>query len=153
MATVTRVYAVAYVATMLGEDTEMLEAIVSNDDNLSYGAIISVYTGADDTITALTDNGIEELRDMLADARRSPEHWRNFLEDFVADPDVIARVNEKDPRAVTHDRLALTGLLQKHQYITETDTPSTGARMPRAPAGRVGPSSLRPRAVGRHGAP
>ncbi len=98
MATVTRVYAVAYVATMLGEDTEMLEAIVSNDDNLSYGAIISVYTGADDTITALTDNGIEELRDMLADARRSPEHWRNFLEDFVADPDVIARVNEKDPR-------------------------------------------------------
>ena len=76
----------------------MLEAIVSNDDNLSYGGIISVYTGADDTITALTDNGIEELRDMLVDARRSTEHWRNLLEDFVADPDVIAHVNEKEPR-------------------------------------------------------
>jgi len=46
----------------------------------------------------LTDNGIQELRDMLADARRSPEHWRNFLDNFVADPDVIARVNEKEPR-------------------------------------------------------
>jgi hypothetical protein len=98
MATVTQVYAVAYVATMLSEDPEMLEAIVSNDDNLSFGAIISVYIGADDTITALTDNGVDELRDMLADARRSPEDWRNFLKDFVSDPKIIARVNGKEPR-------------------------------------------------------
>jgi len=98
MATVTQVYAITYVATMLGEDPEMLEAIVNNDDNLSYGAIISVYVGADDTITALTDNGLEELRDMLADARRSTEHWRNFLEDFVSDPDIVARVNREEPR-------------------------------------------------------
>lgn len=98
MATVTQVYAITYVATMLAEDPEMLDAIVSNDDNLAYGAIITVHTGADETITALTDNGIEELRDMLADARRSPENWRNFLEDFVSAPDVIARVNAEEPR-------------------------------------------------------
>ena len=49
MAAVTQVYSVAYVAAMLGEDPEMLEAIVSNDDNLSYGAIVSVYTGTDVT--------------------------------------------------------------------------------------------------------
>jgi hypothetical protein len=35
---------------------------------------------------------------MLADARRSPEHGRNFLEDFVSDPDIIARADGKEPR-------------------------------------------------------
>ena len=44
MATVTQVSTLDYVAKMLGEDPELLEAIVWNDDNLSYGAIISVYT-------------------------------------------------------------------------------------------------------------
>lgn len=98
MAAVTQVYTVAYVATMLGEDLEMLEAIVSNDDNLSYGAIVSVYTRTDEAITALTSDGIDELRDMLAHARRSPKQWHEFLDDFVSDPDIIANVKEKDPR-------------------------------------------------------
>ncbi len=49
-------------------------------------------------ITALTGDGIDELRDMLANARRSPKDWHNFLEDFVSDPRIIARVKEKDPR-------------------------------------------------------
>jgi hypothetical protein len=89
MATVTQVYTVAFVATLLDEDPEMLEAILSNDDNLSYGAIVSVHTGADEGITALTDDGIDELRDMLADARRSTQHWHDFLKDFVSDPDII----------------------------------------------------------------
>ena len=38
-------------------------------DNLTYGSIVSVYTGPDETTTALTDDGIEELTDMLRDAR------------------------------------------------------------------------------------
>ena len=46
-------------------DTELLQAIVSNDDNLSYGSIISVYTGDDESVTALTDNGMDELEQML----------------------------------------------------------------------------------------
>ena len=98
MATVTQVYTVAFVARLLDEDEEMLQAIVYNDDNLSYGAIITVHTGADEAITALNGDGIGELRDMLADARRSPQHWCDFLEDFVADPDIIARVKEKGLR-------------------------------------------------------
>ena len=92
MAAVTHVCALDDVAKMLGEDLEFLEAIVWNDDNLTYGSIISVYTGPDETITALTDDGIEELTDMLADARRSPEDWNSFLNAFVSDPD------EKGPR-------------------------------------------------------
>lgn len=98
MAAVTQVYAIAYVATLLDEDPQMLEAIISNDDNLSYGAIVSVHTGADEGITALTSGGIDEVRDMLADARRSQKHWRDFLKDFVSDPDIIARVKKKDLR-------------------------------------------------------
>lgn len=98
MATVTHVCALDYVAKILGEDLELLEAIVWNDDNLSYGSIISVHTGRDETITALTDDGLEELRDMLRDARRSPQHWSDFLKDFVDDPDIIARVKGKGPR-------------------------------------------------------
>ena len=47
MATLTQVYTVAFVARLLDEDEEMLQAIVYNDDNLSYGAIISVHTGAE----------------------------------------------------------------------------------------------------------
>ena len=74
MATVTHVCTIDYVAQMLGEDPELLEAIVYNDDNLAYGAIISVYTGPDETITALTDDGIEELQDMLRAAHMTTEN-------------------------------------------------------------------------------
>jgi hypothetical protein len=98
MAAVTHVYTLDYVATMLGEILDLLEAIVWNDDNLTYGAIVNVYTGQDETITALTDDGIEELTNMLADARRSPQDWNRFLEHFVSDQDIIARIKEKDPR-------------------------------------------------------
>jgi hypothetical protein len=98
MATVTQVYALDHVAQMLGEDLEMLEAIVSNDDNLSYGNIISVHTGTNERATVLAAHGIEELRDMLRDARRSPQHWSDFLEDFIDEPDIIARVKDNGPR-------------------------------------------------------
>lgn len=98
MATVTHVCTLDYVAKMLGEDPELLEAIVYNDDNLSYGTIISVYTGPDDTITALTDDGIEELRDMFRAARLTTETWHAFLDDFVNDAELIARIKAQPPR-------------------------------------------------------
>ena len=98
MAATTYVCSIAHVACRLGEDLELLEAIVSNDDNLSYGNIVSVHIGSDDYIAALTDDGIEELRDMLASARVSVEKWHRFLEDFVAEPDIIARVKDQPLR-------------------------------------------------------
>ena len=49
-------------------------------------------------LTKISGAGIDELRDMLKDARRSEDVWNNFLEDFVEDPDVIARVKYRDPR-------------------------------------------------------
>lgn len=54
---------------MLGEDVEILEAIISNDDKLTYGNIVSVYAGAEETVTALTDDGIAELTDLIREAR------------------------------------------------------------------------------------
>lgn len=98
MATVTHVCTLDYVAKMLGEDPELLEAIVCNDNNLTYGSIISVYTGPDETITALTDDGIEELRDMIRAARITTQTWHQFLDDFVDDPDLVARIKAQSPR-------------------------------------------------------
>ncbi|CAK11561.1 conserved hypothetical protein (plasmid) [Rhizobium johnstonii 3841] len=71
MATVTYVRTIKFVAEILEEDPELLQAIVSNDDNLSYGSIISVYTGDDESVTALTDDGMDELEQMH---QRCPPH-------------------------------------------------------------------------------
>jgi len=95
MAVTTYVCVIAQVADVLGEDTELLEAIVSNDDNLTYGAVVTVQTGPETYVTALTDDGIEELRDMLRAARRTSETWQNFLEDFVDDPAITGRIKSK----------------------------------------------------------
>lgn len=98
MATVTYVRTIKFVAEILEEDPELLQAIVSNDDNLSYGSIITVYTGDDESITALTDDGMEELEQMLSHARRSPEEWHDFLDSFVDDKKLVARIKANSPR-------------------------------------------------------
>ncbi|MFK7877533.1 MAG: hypothetical protein AB8B71_17450 [Paracoccaceae bacterium] len=98
MAAVTHVRTIGYVAKMLGEDVELLEAIISNDDNLTYGNIVSVYAGADETVTALTDDGIDELKDMIRDARMTTELWHQFLEELVDDAELVARITAKSPR-------------------------------------------------------
>ncbi len=97
MAVVTQFYTINEVARMLGEDQEMLEAIISNNDNFSYGNIVSVHTGMGEAIDAVTDHGIEELQEMFLDARRSTQDWHRFLEDFVSDPDIITREKDKGP--------------------------------------------------------
>ena len=98
MAAVTHICTIAHVAKMLGEDQELLEAIICNDDNLTYGSIISVYTGQEESRTALTDDGIEELADMIRAARLTTQTWHDFLDDFVDDPDLVARIRAKSPR-------------------------------------------------------
>jgi hypothetical protein len=98
MATVTHVYTIEYAAKLLGENPELLEAIISNDDNLTYGTIIYVCTGTDDSFNTLTEDGIDELRDMLKDAHASEETWIDFLKTFVDDPDVIERFKSPEPR-------------------------------------------------------
>jgi len=98
MATVRFVYTADYVAEILEEDVDLLQAIIYNDDNLTYGNIITVVTGDDQTTSALTDDGIDELRQMLADARRSAEKWQEFLQCYVDDREVVERVKTYSPR-------------------------------------------------------
>ena len=98
MAAVTHVCTIDYVAKMLGEDVELLEAIISNDDNLTNGNIISVYLGPDDTISALTDDGVEELTDMIRAARITTKTWHEFIDDFVDDTNLVLRIKAKSPR-------------------------------------------------------
>lgn len=98
MATVRFVFAIDYVAEILDEDVDLLWEIISNDDNLTYGNIISVVTGDDESTPALTDDGIDELRQMLSDARRSAKEWQEFLDCFVLDEEIVARVKTYSPR-------------------------------------------------------
>ncbi|MBB6470384.1 hypothetical protein HNQ96_006282 [Aminobacter lissarensis] len=98
MATVTHVFSIDYVAKLLDKDVELLQAIVSNDDNLSYGSSISVYTGPDEAITSLTRDGIEELEQILTNARRTADEWNDFLEAFIDDGELIARIKAKSQR-------------------------------------------------------
>jgi putative heme iron utilization protein len=98
MATVTHVFSIDCVAELLDEDPELLQAIVSNEDNLSYGNIISVYTGPDEAITSLTGDGMEELEQMLAHARRTTDEWNDFLDAFVDDKELITRIKAKSTR-------------------------------------------------------
>lgn len=44
MPTVRHAFMLDYVADILGEHPELIDAIVSNDDNLTYGSIISDVT-------------------------------------------------------------------------------------------------------------
>ncbi|RVE79959.1 hypothetical protein CN235_34460 [Sinorhizobium meliloti] len=40
----------------------------------------------------------DELRQMLAHARRTADEWNDFLEAFVDDEELIARIKAKSPR-------------------------------------------------------
>lgn len=91
MAATTDVCLISHASGLPGEELDRLEAIVSNDDTLSYGSVVSVQLGPDDCQTALTDDGIGELRDMLLSARVSVEAGHSFLEDVVDDPDINTR--------------------------------------------------------------
>lgn len=75
-----------------------LEAIVYNNDNLTYGSIITVYVGPAETITALTDDGIEKLTGLIKTARLTTKTWHEFLDDFVDGTDIVLRIKAKSPR-------------------------------------------------------
>ena len=65
MGRTTSVYTITHVAKMLGENLELLEEIASNDDNLDYGDIVTIWTGDDETMTSFTDDGIDRSYDSI----------------------------------------------------------------------------------------
>ena len=49
-------------------------------------------------MTAITDDGIDELRDFIADFRSSPEEWDAFLRSVIDDPETIENVKTHKAR-------------------------------------------------------
>ena len=62
----THVYTIVYVATLIGENIELIRQIASNSDNIDYGEMIHVHDGSEEGITTFTDRGIESLQEFLA---------------------------------------------------------------------------------------
>ena len=94
----THIYAIGYVAKMIGENLELLEQIATNSDNIDYGEMIDVATGPDEGLTAFTGRGIESLQEFIADVRTWPGGIRQFLIDQDCDPDMIERIMADEPR-------------------------------------------------------
>ena len=99
MARPTHVYTIEYVATLIGENLELLEEIASNSDNIDYGEMIHVYDGTNEGITTFTDRGIESLQEFLADVRFWEGGVRQFLLDEQCDPEKIERISADEPKS------------------------------------------------------
>jgi len=73
-----------------------------------YGNILSVDTATDENTKLITAHSVEELHDMLSDARRNREHWCDDLDDFVNDPESLAHVTDNGPpEQLDGDRITL----------------------------------------------
>ncbi|MBA2430785.1 MAG: hypothetical protein H0V56_01560 [Chthoniobacterales bacterium] len=92
MARDTSVYSLAHMATMIGENRELIEVVAANSDNIDYGEMIHIHNGADAATTAFTDRGIESLEEFLAEVRTWDGGIGQFLIDEQCDPDVIERI-------------------------------------------------------------
>jgi hypothetical protein len=67
-ASIAHVFTVTYVAEMLGEDEEWLHEL---SIEFPEDGCLHVYNGKDDAVTAFTDYGIECLKQIIADVRKS----------------------------------------------------------------------------------
>lgn len=108
MAMITYVFTINHFAKMLGEVPELLEAIVCNDDNLSYGSLISVYDGTD------------------AHARRSTNDWKRFPRRLRLRPR-YDRTHQSEISTVTIGRLHQTTLPQAAQRVPDAVPDQAGS--------------------------
>ncbi|OCP35046.1 hypothetical protein [Ensifer sp. LC163] len=86
------IYTLKGVAGMIGENLELIEEVTANSDNIAEGELIYVRDGSEDGTKGLTENGIDDLRDLLADIRTWDGGIRQFLVDEQCDPEMIERI-------------------------------------------------------------
>jgi hypothetical protein len=91
-------FAMNYVAEMIGENIELIEVISANSGNIDYGEMTTVWTSPEDGIIAFTDHGIECLKEFLADVRTWSGGIREFLVDENCGPETIERIMAREPR-------------------------------------------------------
>lgn len=99
MAPPTHVYTIGYVATLIGENLELLREIARNPDNIDHGGTIHVHDGTEEGITTFTERGIESLQEFLADVRTWEGGVRQFLMDSKCDPEMIERIMADEPKS------------------------------------------------------
>ncbi|MCB8878515.1 hypothetical protein [Acidisoma silvae] len=92
MARSRHIYTLKQVATMIGENLELLEEITANPDNISEGQIFYVSDGSEDGTTGLTEDGSNELQELLADIRTWDGGIREFLVREQCDPETTERI-------------------------------------------------------------
>ncbi|WP_026616910.1 hypothetical protein [Ensifer aridi] len=86
------IYTLKEVAEMIGENLELIEEVTANSDNISEGELLYVCDGSEYGTKGLTENGVDELQDLLADIRTWDGGIRQFLIDEQCDPEMIKRV-------------------------------------------------------------
>ncbi|SOC47297.1 hypothetical protein SAMN05892877_12839 [Rhizobium subbaraonis] len=99
MARPTHVYTIDYVATLIGENIELLQQIASNSDNIDYGEIIHAHDGTEEGITTFTNRGVESMKEFLADIRTWDGGVRQFLVDEQCDQEKIERIMTDEPKS------------------------------------------------------
>jgi hypothetical protein len=92
MARSRHIYTLNEVAIMIGENLELLEEITANSDNISEGQMFYVNDGSEDGTTGLTEDGVNELQELLADIRTWDGGIREFLVREQCDPQIIERI-------------------------------------------------------------
>lgn len=95
----THVYTINYLATLIGENLELLQEVASNSDNIDYGEMIHAHDGSEEGITTFTDRGIESLKEFLADIRTWKGGVRQLLIDNQCDPEKIERIMADEPKS------------------------------------------------------
>ncbi|MDW9701803.1 hypothetical protein GOC40_32120 [Sinorhizobium meliloti] len=94
------IYTLKEVAVMIGENLELIEEVTANSDNIAEGELVYVRDGSEDGTKGLTENGIEDLRDLLADIQTWDGGIRQFLVDEQCDLEMIERVMADEVKRV-----------------------------------------------------
>lgn len=69
LAAIAHVFTISYVAELLGEDEDWIDEL--SIDMFPEHGCLSIYDGKDDAVTAFTDEGIENLKQTIANMRSS----------------------------------------------------------------------------------
>ena len=86
------IYTLKEVASMIGENLELIEEVTANSDNIAEGELVYVRDGSEDGTKGLTENGIDDLQSLLADIWTWDGGIRQFFVDEQCDPEMIDRV-------------------------------------------------------------
>ncbi|MBV1703163.1 MAG: hypothetical protein KGQ46_15260 [Hyphomicrobiales bacterium] len=86
------IYTLKEVAGLIGENLELIEEVTANPDNIAQGESVYVRDGSEDDIKGLTENGVDDLRDLIVEIRTWDGGIRQFLIDEHCDPEMIERI-------------------------------------------------------------